>query len=89
MKQKGATKEAIDFIKKECLGIFDTMVLTQGQAFNLDKGKINRITISGRTLRKIFENEHIHTNTIKATIKELGGKVCMINGKIDIENEKV
>ena len=88
MIQTGVTKRAVEFIKKECGPLLDKQLLTLAKAFNRPRHGIDTITISGRTLRKIFNNEYVHPNTIENTIKELGGKIILINGKIDIEHEE-
>ena len=50
--------------------------------------ELGKISASGRTIRKIFNNEHVRESTIKKLIKELGMTKCMRDGKIDIENEQ-
>jgi len=81
-KQKGVSAEALEFIKSEYLSLLDnygfTVVSATRQASNTIKG----ITVSGKTLRKIFEGVHIHTKTVKSIILELGETVSIENGLI-------
>lgn len=88
MRQKGASKEALSFIKKEGEALVNKQGLTITKAFNMKKGAIQGLTLSGRTLRKVFEGIHIHTNSIEQLITELGGKFIIIKGKISIKNEE-
>ena len=88
MKQKGVTPWAMAVIKTGCKKQFDDLNLTPNEAFIKPKKSLGMITVSGRTLRKIFQNEHVHVNTISKLIEELGKKKCITNGKIDIKDEE-
>ena len=87
MKQKGVTKEALSIIKNEYQIILDSEGLTHTKAFVKPANSIRDISISGRTLRKIFNGKQVHINTITMIIKELGKEWFLNNNKIDIKNE--
>jgi ABC-type methionine transport system ATPase subunit len=88
MRQKGVTRNALSIIKNECEKEFEQLNLTINQAFVKTANSLGRITASGRTLRKIFNSEHVRESTIRTLIKELGLKQSILNGKIDIKNEE-
>ena len=67
-RQKGVTKEAIKTLKTECLKVLDNLELQPKYAFLKKKDELKPIEVSGRTLRKLFKGEHIHTNTILSII---------------------
>lgn len=85
--QNKVTKKAITKIIKYCQKALDDQKLTQAKAFEYKSGEIKGISISGRSLRKIFTGERIHINTITKTMKDLGIEWIINNGKIDIEDE--
>jgi len=88
MRQKGVTKEALSFVKKHSEELVNKQGLTLKKAFYKCAGGIEGLTLSGRTLRKVFEGVHIHTNSIELLIKELGGETFLNKDKIDIKNEE-
>jgi len=88
MRQKGVTKEALSVIKDKCLSMLDKQGLTLKKAFRKKKGEIGNISIGGTTLRKIYDGDHVHTDTITNIILELGESVRLEKGLICIA-EKV
>lgn len=87
MKQKRVTRSAMFIIKVGCLNILDKQLLTSERAFVKKKGEIKNISVSGRTLRRIFDGEHVGLTTIETLIKEIGREHILVNGQIDIKDE--
>jgi DNA-binding Xre family transcriptional regulator len=83
-KQRKVSKEAIKIIKTGLKSVFDKNLLSLTRAFRAKKGEIKGISVSGRTLEKIFHGHHIHLNTIKKICDELGEVAEMENGVIYI-----
>lgn len=87
MKQKRVTKNAMFIIKMGVTTIMSDQLLMPEEAFVKKKGEIKNISVSGRTLRRVFDGEHVGLSTIKSLIKSIGKKHILVNGKIDIEDE--
>jgi len=88
MNQKGVTNRALIAIKKACEKEFESLNLTNIEAFVKPKDSLGRIKCSGRTLRRLFNNEHVRVATIRSLITGLGLTQSIHNGKIDIKNEE-
>ena len=85
--QKGVTQEALSFVKREYQLILDNQNLSPVKAFRKKANEIQDISISGKTLKKVFEGIHVHVDTIKGIIEGLGEETIFVNGQISI-NEK-
>jgi hypothetical protein len=87
MKQRGVTKRANAFIVMCYQKLLDKELLTQKEAFEKKANEIEGISMSGRTLRKIFNFHQVHVNTYKRSIEQFGKNWILTNNKIDIEDE--
>lgn len=88
MNQKGVTKRALIAIKKACEKEFESINLTKVEALVKPKKSLGRIEASGRTLRRLFNGEHVRVSTIRSLITQLGLTQSIYNGKIDIKQEE-
>lgn len=82
MRQKGVEKLALKLIKDKYLSILDKQGMSLKKAFRKKKGEIENISIGGTTLRKIYDGNHVHTDTITNIILELGESVRLEKGLI-------
>ena len=88
MKQKGVTQRANDFVVSNYQSILDSQLITQKEAFDKPANTIEGITMSGRTLRKVFNFQQVHVNTYKRCIEQFGKEWILTDNKIDIEDEQ-
>ena len=88
MKQRGVTKEANDFIVMQYQAILDNKLITQKEAFLKNANEIEGVTMSGRTLRKVFNFQQVHVNTYKRSFEQFGKEWILTDNKIDIEHEQ-
>ena len=86
-KQQGVSKVTLNTLKTECLKVLDNLELQPKYAFLKKKDELKPIEVSGRTLRKLFKGEHIHTNTILSIMETFKLNHTINNGLIDIKNE--
>lgn len=89
MKQQGVNKSDMSFLIKGIKAILDSENITPKAAFNKKIGGIKGISVSGRTLRRMFDGEHLHVNTIRKIIKDdLKQKTFLENGILNIDHER-
>ena len=74
MKQRGVTQRANNFVVTRYQSILDKQLLTQKEAFDKPANTIEGISMSGRTLRKVFNFQQVHVNTYKRSIEQFGEK---------------
>ena len=86
-KQNNVSSRAIIKIHKYCVLSLNNQGITLQEAFILPAGEIKDLLISGRTLRKVFQRDRVHLNTIRRLMDCLGIEWVLNNGKIDIKDE--
>ena len=87
MKKRVATKKVYSYLEKEYQNIIDKALLRKEKVFLQKKDTVKGISISGATLRKIYEGKYIHENTIIKSLKQFNKEWDFKNGKIDIKND--
>jgi hypothetical protein len=88
MKKPIATKKTMSFIQKRYKEVVIKEKTTLEKVFLTKKGAVNGVTVSGATLRKMFNGQYVHFNTIAKVLEEFNKEWDLDkNGKIDIDND--